>query len=106
MTTAAQHSPTPWRHRVVVVAERPAVASPLAPPGRRRGVPLLAAAALMAAAAPLYAGAVACHPLGAMLTGFDLRVYRGAGLLVWHDEARLYRWQLIPGARFTYTPFA
>ncbi len=88
------------------VAERPAAAPRPAPPGRRRGVPLLAAAVAAAAAAGLYAAAVACHPLPAMLTGFDLRVYRGAGLLAWHDEARLYRWQLIPGARFTYTPFA
>ncbi len=60
----------------------------------------------LAAAAGLYAAAVACHPLGLMLTGFDLRVYRGAGLLVWHGAARLYGWQLLPGARFTYPPFA
>jgi alpha-1,2-mannosyltransferase len=61
---------------------------------------------LLAAAAGLYAAAIACHPLGLMLTGFDLRVYRGAGALVWHGAARLYGWQLLPGARFTYPPFA
>jgi Glycosyltransferase family 87 len=60
----------------------------------------------LAAAAGLYALTVASHPLGLMLTGFDLRVYRGAGRLVWHDAARLYGWQLLPGARFTYPPFA
>ncbi len=61
---------------------------------------------VLAAAAGLYATVVACHPLGLMLTGFDLRVYRGAGMLVWHGAARLYGWQLVPGARFTYPPFA
>jgi Glycosyltransferase family 87 len=61
---------------------------------------------VLAGAAGLYAAAIACHPLGLMLTGFDLRVYRGAGLLVWHGAARLYGWQLRPGARFTYPPFA
>jgi alpha-1,2-mannosyltransferase len=61
---------------------------------------------VLAGAAGLYAAAIACHPLGLMLTGFDLRVYRGAGLLVGHGAARLYGWQLRPGARFTYPPFA
>jgi alpha-1,2-mannosyltransferase len=60
----------------------------------------------LAAALSLYAVTVAAHPLALMLTGFDLRVYRGAGLLVWHGAARLYSWQVRPGAKFTYTPFA
>jgi alpha-1,2-mannosyltransferase len=41
-----------------------------------------------------------------MLRWFDLRVYLQAGLVVRHSPATLYQWQLLPGIRFTYTPFA
>lgn len=41
-----------------------------------------------------------------MLKWFDLGVYNHAGLIVRHHPARLYRWQLEPGIKFTYTPFA
>jgi alpha-1,2-mannosyltransferase len=60
----------------------------------------------LAAAIGLYLAFVFTHPAGAMLGGFDLRVYQGAGLVARHDPSQLYNWQLVPGARFTYTPFA
>jgi Glycosyltransferase family 87 len=73
--------------------------------GRRRLVLLIGAVAL-AAAMSVYALSVAAHPAGTLLGGYDLRVYRDAGLITRHDSARLYAWQLVRGIRFTYTPFA
>lgn len=41
-----------------------------------------------------------------LLTWFDLAVYNHAGLLARSSPQRLYSWQLRPGIRFTYAPFA
>jgi alpha-1,2-mannosyltransferase len=73
---------------------------------RLRLLALLLAAASFAIALYLYVEDVRSHPLDLMLSWFDLRVYNAAGLLVLHSAARLYGWQLIPGIKFTYTPFA
>ena len=81
----------------------PACAGP-APGGGGRLLP--AGATALAVALGLYAADVAVHPAGTMLTWFDLHVYRHAGLLVLHFPAALYGWQMQPGIRFTYPPFA
>jgi alpha-1,2-mannosyltransferase len=73
---------------------------------RLRRLALLLAAAGFAVALYAYISDVRSHPLDLMLSWFDLRVYNDAGLLVLHSAARLYSWQLIPGIKFTYTPFA
>jgi alpha-1,2-mannosyltransferase len=39
-------------------------------------------------------------------TWYDLNVYNRAGQIALHSSARLYTWQLHPGIKFTYTPFA
>jgi alpha-1,2-mannosyltransferase len=53
-----------------------------------------------------YAADVALHSRGLLLNWYDLGVYHHAGLIARHDPATLYSWQLRPGIRFTYTPFA
>jgi len=73
---------------------------------RRRKLVLLIGAVALAGAMCVYALSVAAHPAGTLLGGYDLRVYRDAGLITRHNSAILYRWQLVPGIRFTYTPFA
>jgi alpha-1,2-mannosyltransferase len=79
------------------------------PAAARRHRPVL----LAAAAAVAFAVAVAAyicdllgHPLHLMLSWFDLHVYYDAGNIAWHAPASLYDWQLQPGIRFTYPPFA
>ena len=67
---------------------------------------LAAGAAGLAIALGLYAADVAAHPAGTMLTWFDLQVYRHGGLLALHSPGTLYSWQMLPGIRFTYPPFA
>jgi alpha-1,2-mannosyltransferase len=62
-----------------------------------------AAAALSVAG---YAADMAWHHSGAMLDWYDLSVYNHAGLLGRNLPQRLYTWQLRPGIKFTYTPFA
>jgi alpha-1,2-mannosyltransferase len=75
--------------------------------GRRDRRMLLAVGiAVIAAAAGLYAAAVATHPAVSTLKGFDLHVYLMGGTLAKHDPATLYTWQQQPGIQFTYTPFA
>jgi alpha-1,2-mannosyltransferase len=76
------------------------------PARQRRKLVLLIGAAALAVAVSVYALAVAAHPAGTLLGGYDLRVYRDAGLITRHHSATLYSWQLAPGIRFTYTPFA
>jgi alpha-1,2-mannosyltransferase len=76
---------------------RPAATRP------RRPVLILAAAAC-AVALGAYIADLVDHPL--MLAWFDLLVYYDAGHIVRHAPASLYSWQLQPGIRFTYTPFA
>jgi alpha-1,2-mannosyltransferase len=43
---------------------------------------------------------------GQMLSWYDLNVYNHAGLITRTLPRRLYSWQLTPGIKFTYTPFA
>jgi alpha-1,2-mannosyltransferase len=90
----------------MVLAER-GIASRTEPQraARRSRRPLALAAAAFVIALAAYAADVATHPLQ-MLSWFDLRVYYDAGLVARHAPARLYSWQLRPGIRFTYTPFA
>ncbi len=79
-----------------------------APAGQARAAPpsaaLAAAACLISLAG--YAADVAFHSRGLLLGWYDLGVYHHAGLIARHDPAALYRWQLRPGIKFTYTPFA
>ena len=53
-----------------------------------------------------YAADLLAHPRPAMLSWFDLHVYTAAGQRALSSPATLYTWQLRPGIRFTYTPFA
>ena len=41
-----------------------------------------------------------------MLSWYDLNVYNHAGLIARSFAGQLYSWQLRPGIKFTYTPFA
>ena len=74
------------------------------PRPRRRALIIAAAAAALALAC--YLIELSVHPLYAMLTWFDLGVYRQAGLIALHQPGQLYAWHLAQGIRFTYTPFA
>jgi alpha-1,2-mannosyltransferase len=73
--------------------------------GPRRAWRALGMAALAASLAA-YAGDLLAHPRPAMLSWFDLHVYTAAGQHALSSPATLYSWQLRPGIRFTYTPFA
>jgi alpha-1,2-mannosyltransferase len=73
---------------------------------RRDWLALTLALAFFAVAIYAYIVDVRSHPLAEMLSWFDLRVYNDGGLIALHSPARLYSWQLIPGIKFTYTPFA
>jgi alpha-1,2-mannosyltransferase len=70
---------------------------------RRWALPVAAAACALAVAA--YLAELAWHP-GPMLNWYDLNVYDHAGLIARTLPQRLYSWQLRPGIKFTYTPFA
>ena len=61
---------------------------------------------VLAAALAAYLAEVAAHPLREMLTWFDLRVYVAAGQTARNAPGLLYSGQMVPGFRFTYTPFA
>jgi len=71
---------------------------------RLRRWALPAAAAFFTVATAAYLGDVA-HSR-AMLSWYDLYVYNHAGLIARSLPGRLYSWQLKPGIKFTYTPFA
>lgn len=73
--------------------------------GPRRSMGALAVAA-PAVSVAAYAADVLAHPRPAMLSWFDLHVYTAAGQYALSSPATLYAWQLRPGIRFTYTPFA
>jgi alpha-1,2-mannosyltransferase len=73
---------------------------------RRDRVLLAVGIAVAAAAAGLYAVALATHPAISTLKGFDLQVYLKGGELARHSPAQLYSWQQRAGIQFTYTPFA
>jgi alpha-1,2-mannosyltransferase len=75
------------------------------PASRRRGWALWAAAAACALAVAAYLAELAWHPVP-MLNWYDLNVYDHAGLIARTLPQRLYSWQLHPGIKFTYTPFA
>lgn len=53
-----------------------------------------------------YTADIALHSHLHLLSWFDLDVYNDAGLIARHHPASLYTWQLQPGIKFTYTPFA
>jgi alpha-1,2-mannosyltransferase len=72
--------------------------------GRSRAA--LAGGAALAVALAACLAEVLAHPLHETLTWFDLRVYAAAGRTAVHSPAMLYTWQMVPGFRFTYTPFA
>jgi alpha-1,2-mannosyltransferase len=99
---------SPRTHRAPAAAPGPPPGRP-ARPARGRSVgtrAVLAGGALLALALVGYAAEVAAHPLPDMLTWFDLRVYVAAGHTAVHAPAMLYRWPMMPGFQFTYTPFA
>ncbi|HEX3923529.1 MAG TPA: glycosyltransferase 87 family protein [Streptosporangiaceae bacterium] len=81
-------------------------ASGAGPVPRRRRWPLRAAVAVGALSVAGYAADVAWNHSGAMLNWYDLNVYNHAGLIARNLPRRLYTWQLRPGIKFTYTPFA
>jgi alpha-1,2-mannosyltransferase len=72
---------------------------------RLRSWALPVAAAVFALAMAAYAADLAVHP-GRLLGWYDLNVYNHAGLIARSLPGRLYSWQLRPGIKFTYTPFA
>jgi alpha-1,2-mannosyltransferase len=74
-------------------------------PGRRRW-PLWAAVVVGALSVAGYAADMAWHHSGTMLNWYDLNVYNHAGVIARNLPQRLYTWQLRPGIKFTYTPFA
>ncbi len=80
-------------------------ASGAGPVSRRRCWALPAAAAACALAVAGFVAELAWHP-GPMLNWYDLNVYDHAGLIARSLPQRLYAWQLHPGIKFTYTPFA
>jgi alpha-1,2-mannosyltransferase len=71
---------------------------------RRRGWAVPVAAAVFALAMAAYLADLAVHPR--MLGWYDLNVYNHAGLIARTSPLQLYTWQLKPGIKFTYTPFA
>jgi glycosyl transferase family 87 len=77
-------------------------------PGQQRRDRVLLAVGIVvaAAAAGLYAVALATHPAISTLKGFDLQVYLKGGELARHSPAQLYSWHQQAGIQFTYTPFA
>jgi alpha-1,2-mannosyltransferase len=77
------------------------------PRGPREHRLLLAVGIVVAAAAAgLYAAALATHPAVSTLKGFDLHVYLDGGKLARNSPSQLYTWELQRGIQFTYTPFA
>jgi alpha-1,2-mannosyltransferase len=77
------------------------------PSSRQRGWLLLPLAAVACTLAFLaYLADITLHHPGQMLDWYDLNVYNHAGLIARNTPRRLYTWQLHPGIKFTYTPFA
>jgi alpha-1,2-mannosyltransferase len=90
-----------------MVLARPGVAraSDAGPASRVPGWALPVAAAVFSLAMAAYLADLAAHP-GSLLGWYDLNVYNHAGLIARTQPGRLYTWQLKPGIKFTYTPFA
>jgi alpha-1,2-mannosyltransferase len=63
---------------------------------------------IAAVAALAYLAAIACHPMAAMLKGFDLQVYLRGARQALHSPLDLYTWTYNAhlGIQFTYPPFA
>ena len=80
-------------------------ASGAGPAFRRPGWILSAAAVACVLSLAAYLAEMAWHP-GPMLNWYDLNVYDHAGLIARSLPRQLYAWQLRPGIKFTYTPFA
>ncbi len=93
----------PASPRTARTSPRAPATSPGGADGRRT---VLVGGAVLALALAAYLAEVAAHPLHEMLTWFDLRVYVAAGQAVRHAPDTLYAGQMVPGFRFTYTPFA
>jgi alpha-1,2-mannosyltransferase len=74
-------------------------------PASRRDRRALTTAALVCALS-LAAYLADLHRPGQLLDWYDLNVYNHAGLITRTLPAQLYTWQLTPGIKFTYTPFA
>lgn len=92
-----------------MVRAEPSLASPAREArerARRHGLILAAAAAVLAAALAAYVADMLTHPHAAILNWYDLNVYNHGGLIARRSPARLYTWQLRPGIKFVYTPFA
>ncbi len=81
-------------------------ASGTGPQSSPRAWALPVAAIVCALALAAYLADLFLHPAGKMLDWYDLNVYNDAGLIARHSPGRLYTWQLRPGIKFTYTPFA
>jgi alpha-1,2-mannosyltransferase len=79
-------------------------ASGTAPASRQRRRALTAAALVCALSLAAYLADL--HRPGQMLDWYDLNVYNHAGLVTRTLPGQLYTWQLTPGIKFTYTPFA
>jgi hypothetical protein len=75
-----------------------------APASRRDRRALTAAALACALSLAVYLADL--HRPGQMLDWYDLNVYNHAGLITRPLPRQLYTWQLTPGIKFTYTPFA
>jgi alpha-1,2-mannosyltransferase len=73
---------------------------------RRRARSLAVAVAVCALALAAYLADMVLHRHGQMLDWYDLNVYNDAGLIARNSPGKLYSWQLHPGIKFTYTPFA
>ncbi len=76
------------------------------PQSSQRAWALPVAAVVCALAVAAYLADMILHPPGKMLDWYDLKVYNDAGLIARTSPDRLYKWQLHPGIKFTYTPFA
>jgi alpha-1,2-mannosyltransferase len=83
--------------------KRASGAQPQSPP---HSWALLVAVAVCALALAAYLADMFLHPPGKMLDWYDFNVYNDAGLIARNSPGRLYTWQLHPGIKFTYTPFA
>jgi alpha-1,2-mannosyltransferase len=89
---------------MVLAGPGPARVSGAGTGSQRRGWALPAAVAVFTVATAAYLVDLAVHP--GMLNWYDLNVYNHAGLIARSVPQRLYTWQLSPGIKFTYTPFA
>jgi alpha-1,2-mannosyltransferase len=95
---------------VLLATPRTARPRPRTPAASRGGTggqrTVQAGGAALALALAAYLAEVLTHPLRETLTWFDLRVYTTAGQAVLHAPGTLYAAQMVPGFKFTYTPFA